>query len=54
MSRLMRQSLKNISIKQMINEGYNLRSKVAASKPLLAAPEKKKDTTTKQPVAPVK
>jgi hypothetical protein len=33
---------------------YNLRSKIAAPKPLLAATGKKKDATAKQPVAPAK
>jgi ribonuclease HI len=34
--------------------GYNLRSKTAAPKPLLAAPGKKKEVVAKQPAAPVK
>jgi hypothetical protein len=34
--------------------GYNLRSKTAAPKPLLAAPGKKKDVAAKQPAAPAK
>lgn len=34
--------------------GYNLRSKLVAPKPLLAAPGKKKEVVAKQPAAPVK
>ena len=34
--------------------GYNLRSKTAASKPLLAAHRKKKDAATKKPATPAK
>jgi hypothetical protein len=34
--------------------GYNLRSKIVAPMPLLAAPGKKKEVSAKQPTAPVK
>ena len=35
-------------------QGYNLRSKTAAPKPLLSALGKKKEVAAKQPVSPVK
>jgi ribonuclease HI len=56
---LMNEQINEASIEESFYQtddqpGYNLRSKTVASKPLLAAPGKKKDVAAKQPVAPAK
>jgi hypothetical protein len=54
MRKFVRQVLKNIFIRVDDQQGYNLRSKNAAPKPLLVSPSKKKEVATKQLVALVK